>query len=259
MFRAVKKLVLPLALAAIALPLLQERASALGGDASGPDSGLAPHLVMVLSRQGNRAGACTGTVIARNVILTAAHCVSGNKQVAVAYAESGSHVLQHVQAKAINPGFSPRSRVSIDLALVRLSGDLPARFRPMALESGDSDHAIGAGRRIAGFGLQAERNEASAGTLRSAGVSVLPRLYPRYLRLGHRADSDLGDFAVCTGDSGGPVLMGSVVVGVVYGREKFGTAQSCGTIAQAVRIAPQRAWIDSVLAKWGSRSASAAP
>ena len=241
-------LVLALALAA------SGPANALGGQAAGQDAGLKSNLVMVLSKQGNRHGACTGTVIAQDIILTAAHCVAGNKQVAIAYAEDGSHVLQKVAAKAVNPGFSANARVSVDLALIRLDGRLPQRFQPMALETGDSNHAIGVRRTIAGFGLAVDRDESSAGTLRSASVTVLPKLYPRFLRLGYRVDADLSDFAVCTGDSGGPVLDGSTVVGVVYGREKFGNAQSCGTTAQAVRIAPQRAWIDAVLARWGSRS-----
>jgi len=263
MFRAVKKPVPTFALAlgafcAALLPgaaiLLPGKALALGGQAASPDGGLASHLVMVLSKQGNKHGACTGTVITPDIILTAAHCVAGNRQVAVAYKEDGSHVLQRVMARAVNPGFSPKARVSIDLALIRLDSALPARFRPMVLESDDSSHQIGVRRTIAGFGLAVDRDETSAGTLRSASVTVLPRLYPRFLRLGHSVDADLSDFAVCTGDSGGPVLNGSTVVGVVYGREKFGNAQMCGTTAQAVRIAPHRAWIDKVVQGWGGRS-----
>ncbi len=240
------------ALLAAATLLLPSHAQALGGSAVSGNSALTAHLVMVLSRQGNKHGACTGTVVARNVILTAAHCVAGNKQVAVAYPEDGSHVLQRIAAKAINPGFSASARVSIDMALVRLDSDLPARFQPMPIDGGESDHEIGLGRTIAGFGLAAERDEASAGKLRSARVQVLPKLYPRFLRLGTRPDADLSDFAVCTGDSGGPVIDGGLVVGVVYGREKFGNAQSCGTIAQAVRVAPQRGWIDATMRKWGA-------
>ncbi|MCA1952666.1 MAG: S1 family peptidase [Hyphomicrobiales bacterium] len=251
MIKARRFAVLALVLAA-AVP----EAWALGGRASGPDSGLGAHLVMVLSNERNRHGACTGTAIARDIILTAAHCVAGNKRIAVAYPENGSHVLQRVAAKAIHPGFSPRSRVSIDIALIRLEGQLPARFLPMAIDRGAGGHAVGARRVIAGFGLAVDGLEESAGTLRSARVSVLPRFYPRFMRLGYTPDAGLDDFAVCTGDSGGPVLEDRLVVGVVYGREAFGRAKSCGTTAQAVRVAPQAGWIDGVLGRWG-RSAAA--
>lgn len=255
MVRAVTKRlfrILPALLLAAPALLPSRSAQALGGAAVTSNSALTPHLVMVLSRQGNKHGACTGTVIAPTVIMTAAHCVAGNKQVAIAYAEDGSHVLQRIAAKAINPGFSPAARVSVDLALVRLDSALPARFQPMPIDSGESAHEIGLGRTIAGFGLAAERDEASAGKLRSARIRVLPKLYPRFLRLGLRPDADLSDFAVCTGDSGGPVIDGGLVVGVVYGREKFANAESCGTIAQAVRVAPQRGWIDATMRKWGT-------
>jgi secreted trypsin-like serine protease len=241
-------------LAALAGSLSGNPALALGGSQSRLDSSLQPHLVMVLSREGNRHGACTGTVVARNVVLTAAHCVSGKKQVVIAYAENGSHVLQRVVARAIHPGFSRNASVSVDVALVRLEGALPARFSPLPMDRGESGHSIGAGRIVAGYGMQREGDEQSAGTLRSAPVQVLPRLFPRFMRLGTSVDAELSDTAICTGDSGGPVLDSSTspprVVGVVYGRERFGTAKSCGTIAQAVRLAPQRAWIDTNLTRF---------
>lgn len=234
-------------------------ALALGGTQSSANSGLAVHLVMVLSREGNRHGACTGTVVASNVVLTAAHCVSGKKQVVVAYAENGSHVLQRVVARAMHPGFSGSSSVSVDIALIRLERPLPARLSPLPIDRGESDHAIGASRLVAGFGMQRENDEASAGTLRSATMQVLPRLFPRFMRLGTSVDAELSDAAICTGDSGGPVLDRSEspprIVGVIYGRERFGNAASCGTIAQAVRLAPQRQWIDATLAKFSGGAA----
>jgi secreted trypsin-like serine protease len=253
MVRAVKMRFLTLLAALFGAASAVPPALALGGAAAGGDSALQPHLVMVLSVQGARHGACTGTVIAPDIVLTAAHCVAGNRQVAVAYAENGSHVLQRVHAKAINPGFSGKARVSIDLALIRLDGRLPARFKPLPLDRGEGLHAIGESRRIAGFGLAVDRDEASAGKLRSADVTILPRIFPRFMRLGRSDNADLSDLAICTGDSGGPVIDGGLVVGVVYGREKFANAAMCGTIAQAVRLAPQRAWIDGVLSKWGVR------
>lgn len=223
---------------------------ALGGEAASPDRGLGAHLVMVLSRQGARQAACTGTVIAPDIILTAAHCVAGNKMLAVAYPEGETHILQRVADKAINPGYSGKSRVSLDMALVRLEAPLPARFVPLEIDTGANDHNIGQSRRVAGYGLTSDRLESSAGTLRSAVVSILPKVYPRFMRIGRETGTTLADFAVCTGDSGGPVLDGALVVGVVYGREKFGQARDCGVTAQAVRVAPQRGWIEGVLARW---------
>jgi len=212
---------------------------------------------MVLSRQGDRHGACTGTVVAPDVILTAAHCVAGNKMLAIAYPEGETHILQRVADKATNPGYSGKSRVSVDLALVRLESALPARFTPLELDDGSNEHAIGQTRRIAGFGLTMDRAESSGGTLRSASVLVLPKLYPRFMRIGRETGTTLSDLAICTGDSGGPVLDGNLVVGVVYGREKFGQARDCGVTGQAVRIGPQRGWIEGILARWRGQASPA--
>lgn len=244
-----------LALGLAAAPwLVPVPAHALGGRAAGTDSGLKSHLVIIEAAAARGFGTCTGIVVAQDIVLTAAHCVAGAREVIIAYEENGSHTLQRVKTKALNPGYVRGSNVSIDLALLKLDTNLPGRFSPVALEADGHPHSIGARRRVAGFGLATERDEASSGTLRSAGTVILPKIYPRFMRIGDQVDADLTDFAVCTGDSGGPVLDGQVLVGVVYGREKFGNATRCGTTAQAVRIAPQRGWIDSVMSRWGSRA-----
>lgn len=249
-----RRLALTLATGVLTGSIVSFPALSLGGRASGADSSLKPHVVIVESAATRGFGTCTGTVVANNVILTAAHCVAQAKQVIIAYEEHGSHIVQRVAAKAVNPGYSRASNVSIDIALLKLETNLPDRFVPVQLEVDGHPHAIGDSRIVVGFGLVGEREEGSSGTLRSANARILPKIYPRFMRIGYRVDADLSDFAICTGDSGGPVFDGSVMVGVIYGKEKFGNARHCGTTAQAVRIAPQRNWINSVLTRWGNVS-----
>jgi secreted trypsin-like serine protease len=188
-----------LQLLALAALLAPEAALALGGEAaSAGTSRMEARVVMVL---GDRGNVCSGSVLSPTVVITAAHCVTGSAQYAVAYREAGSPVLQQVRQIAKHPGFSASARVSTDMA---------------------------------------------------AEVKVLPRFYPRFMRLGLNGQ---GDIRICKGDSGGPVFSEGLVAlkltGVIYASEKKNGGRHCGDTAQAVRIGPQRGWIDGVRAKWG--------
>jgi len=218
-------------------------ASALGGAAASDGGRLDRRVVMVLGSRGN---ACTGTVLSPRVVITAAHCVSGSGRYAVAYREGAGPVLQEVVEVARHPEFKGGARVSIDIALVRLKLPLPERFVASIIDKDAEDDQVGGTLTAAGFGLLREGDEASAGTLRQAGVTVLPRFFPRYLRLGRSA----GDVLICKGDSGGPVFDGAqTLIGVIYSKE-LSDGRQCGAVAQAVRTAPQRAWIEGVKARW---------
>lgn len=232
------------AVAAAAL-LHSGAAHALGGAIASDDAGLQRHVVMVL---GSRGQVCSGTLISQTVIVTAAHCTVNAPQLAVAYFEDGRPVLQSVAKIARNPGFSGRTAVSVDIALLKLDTALPARFTPVGIDGGGAAANIGETLMIAGYGISIDSDVRSAGTLRSANVALLPKMYPRFMRLGGAAD--ISRLAICKGDSGGPVFSGGSLVGVVYATERAKGAKTCGPTAQAVRLAPQRGWIDGVLRGW---------
>lgn len=93
--------------------------------------------VMVLS---SRGGVCTAVVVAREAVLTAAHCVRGGLEHRVHFREpSGEAALIAPAARVVHPGYDTNAiegrRRSIDLALLRLPAPLPARFEVAVLSA----------------------------------------------------------------------------------------------------------------------------
>jgi hypothetical protein len=90
----------------LALSLAATGAKAIVGGAE--DQGpLARQSVMVLSSKG---GVCSAVVVARDVVLTAAHCVTGAAEHRVHFRdEAGEPVLIAPSAKAVHPGYNAKA------------------------------------------------------------------------------------------------------------------------------------------------------
>lgn len=228
-------------------------AQALTGPARN-DETLAPHLVMLLKRDGRGSSFCTASVIARDVLLTAAHCVSKPADMRIYWPGLSSQSdLQPVRDVAVHPGYRPdaiRTRErSIEIALVRAAAPLPSRYAPLAMAQSD---AVALGQRvvIAGFGLAREGDERSGGALRSATLAARAPLSSILL---WAEDPQKRGIGACTGDSGGPILsedMTRIVAVTVWSRGEG--KRLCGALTQGVLVAPQRAFIDDVLRRWSA-------
>jgi len=203
-------------------------------------------VVMVLSRSDSRAGFCSGVVLTRNIILTAAHCVSNARDTRVYL--SGQPLLP-LSRVAKHAGFHTdaartRSR-SIDLALLETAEALPADFTAPAFV-GAVRYKIGAEFEIAGFGVSREGDAITSGTLRARRVKLRAPLSSILLWL----DDPQHDTGACTGDSGGPVFThDGKLAAIIAFAEGSGTRQ-CGKLTQAVLIAPHREWIEKVVGSW---------
>lgn len=200
-------------------------------------------LVMVLGRDAQSAGFCSGVVIGPRAVLTAAHCVHGPPDTRIHFKDaSGAPVLIEVARVIRHPGFRGDAVVararSVDLAIVVTRASLPASFVPARIAA--ASETIGAGFDIAGFGLSQEGAPASGGTLRSADVALRAPHSNLLLWLA-------GGAGACTGDSGGGVFdRNGALVGIVAFAAGDGQTR-CGALTQAVRVAPFAGWIEETM------------
>lgn len=233
-----RQILLPLLLAAA----VQTPARAIVGD-SAPAAQRGG--VMVLSAGGGRAGFCSGVALGPHIVLTAAHCVSAPSATRVHYRDaSGASVLVEATQVERHPRYRANAVAarapSVDLALVSTRTPLPESLS--ASQIGEGPQAVGDNVVVAGFGVMREGRAETSGQWRAAAMRLRAPLSHLLLWLE-------GAGGACTGDSGGPVFVGSSLVAIVAFAEGAG-AKACGKLTQAVRLAPHRAWIDATIARW---------
>jgi S1-C subfamily serine protease len=240
----IERLAHRLVTASLTLALSGTAALAIVG--GGEDAGASSRAsVMVLSSKG---GVCSAVVLAPDVVLTAAHCVTGADEHRVHFRDgSGEPVLIVPAAKAVHPGYDAKAiekrTRSIDLALVRLPQPLPARFESATLA--DLRPMKGDSISVGGYGLSRDGDERTTGTFRAADLSVIEPYGPSKILLWLQGKGA----GACQGDSGGPMTAGDKVVAVTSW--SAGTkASSCGGITQGILVGAQREWIDRIAGTW---------
>jgi hypothetical protein len=204
------------------------------------------HIAMVLSRSGGRAGFCSGVVLTRTIVLTAAHCVANASDTRVYLPGQPLLPLSRI---AKHPDFqadAPRTRSrSIDLALVEITEPLPAEFAAPAF-AGAQRYEVGTAFEIAGFGVSREDDAKTSGALRAGQVILRAPLSSVLLWL----DDPHYETGACTGDSGGPVFTSDGKVAAIIAFAEGSGNRHCGKLTQAVLIAPHREWISNVVQSW---------
>lgn len=210
----------------------------VGGGAAPPE--VAARTVMIVSTRG---ASCTGTVLARDLLLTAAHCVAPQADYAVAIVGQGPVTLIPIARVALHPGFNAEQfrtrRPTPDLALARLAEPLPDRFVPASLAPDTGLPPRGARFLVAGFGMTADGAEQTAGTLRTVSLASIGTTGGIMARL----SAPEGHAGACTGDSGGPAFSDGTVAGVIGWVTAAGGARGCGGVTGITLVGLQRAWI----------------
>jgi len=207
-----------------------------------PDNEHLRFTLMVLDDHGH---VCSGVVIARRAILTAAHCVTGAGAWRVHW-RGPDNAIMLIEPKSIriHPDYNAnavrnRGR-SIDLAVITLSEPLPSSFEPINLSDTVNIQA-GDIITVAGFGLTDDKNRKSLGKLNRVDLSVIePNGHSTILVwLADPASNGMGG---CHGDSGGPMLYEGALIAITTWTTGEGK-RDCGALTQGVLIEPHRDWI----------------
>ena len=241
-----------------ALVPLSAQAVVQGQVARDPD-GLRASVVRIESTQGE---ICSGTLIAPDLVLTAAHCVmhrAGYSVVAVdrAFRQRRIGVAAATMHPEFVPGTTPEEQPGVDLALVKLAQPLGADYMPLDPRGGGS---IGTGDAvdIAGFGVVAENRRNTARTLRQAHLVSIGSLQVANrvtVVTDRRRFAETAGAGACLGDSGGPILAGGPggyqLLGVVSWssgalRQDPKARTACGGFTAVTPLAEHTGWIAEI-------------
>jgi hypothetical protein len=153
---------------------------------------------------------CSGVLVRPRIVLTAAHCLTGNQLDAVLFEPStGNRRSARVQRAWRHPGYMI-GQAEHDLGLVLLPASEHFPFLPISTEPVTLDD-LGSEVRIVGYG---RTSVGDAGALeKRAGTAIMASVSSGTFTL--RAAPSLA----CGGDSGGPALRsltrGAIVIGII--------------------------------------------
>jgi len=233
--------------------LLAAPAFAVTGNAPPAAGWAARAIVMIVDA---RDDLCTGTALARDLVLTAAHCVTRSVDYQVKAYQNG--VAIPVRTIVRHPRFDyasyAASRATADVALIKLAAPLPDIVIPAALAA-PRRVAAGETLTIAGYGVTIAGTARGLGQPRMATLTVTGKPGSLQIRLYDVATRNqrigLGG---CTGDSGAPAYDGEgpMVIGVVSWSTAPGDEEGCGGLTGITPLLNYRDWIVETARKLNS-------
>jgi secreted trypsin-like serine protease len=217
-------LTLALAMAAISLPAHAEKVSfgldfqtIIGGTDVQSGDPVASHTVLVVGKDGDSTFVCTGSIIDKDVVLTAAHCLGtdGLARVVVVFRtsiDSQGPVVQVTDRRRMSDFLDRAGNQDTDwhdLALVKLASPIPAGYSVAKVLPSKDMLKTGGTVTLAGYGINTPQSDpnsqdsSGAGTLRKVEQTVINDAYGDTEFLVSLANNK----GACHGDSGGPAFV----------------------------------------------------
>ena len=234
-------------------------AAAMVGGAPPAADGAGRSVVMILGSHGT---ACTGTAIARDLLISAAHCVLPGSDYKLAAGDSGqAPVLKDILRIERDPQFDLKRLLghlaTADVSLLKLAQPLPANIPSVRLAGDDPKVAVGDFLVVAGYGVTIRGDGRTGGTVRAATLVVTGQ--PGTLQI-HLVDPRTrgveAGLGACAGDSGAPAFRDTngalAIVGVVSWSTGPNLSAGCGGLTGVTPLTLYRPWIAETAKTLGS-------
>lgn len=208
--------------------------SIVGGQSVADDEQVAKSIVALGSPlMGNF---CTGTLIAKNLVVTATHCIEGQspRSLVVTFGTTPDKAPAALKRRVLGGSVHPLWETSADaekdngdISVLRIEGSAPEGFEPISILGNPEILKDGLDAVLAGFGLLSMKPQVEAERLMKAAVKL--------------TDSKFGKTEIffaqhegrgaCHGDSGGPAFVQVkgkwVLVGVTSRAPTASGGRSC--------------------------------
>jgi len=224
----------------------------VGGSEVGPRDLIASHIVAlaIIDSRSGQSGICTASIVARDLVLTAAHCLPRNKahklvlkfgRKLVGKVEQKDVITREVSSylgHELYEADSEDEKETHDIALVRFEGGLPEGFSPVSLLKDSTRLKAGMPALLAGYGVSNGFTATGSGVLRKVIVLLED---PEYSPSEVLFDQTNGKGA-CYGDSGGPAFLKIGAKYYVFAVTSRGQ-EGCETESIYTSVAAYNDWI----------------
>lgn len=194
---------------------------------------------------------CTGTLLANNIVVTAAHCVTSDpSKIRVYFGNTISPQTKFLMLDGVAisdqwPSRQNTSPDSGDIAVIHLRGTIPPGYAPATILPPNLEAMIRPNDLFMtmGYGVNNGVTKTGQGVLRIVPAKVFN---PRFGKTELLLDQTQGK-GTCHGDSGGPVfasLNNQIYLWGVISRGENDPKDECSQMAVSTKASVHKAWIE---------------